>query len=272
MIYYIKNKFLTVGINSDGGCLSSLIYQGEERLWQGSEYWRSQDVVIFPVIGHLGEYTAEGNTYLPKSHGVARYSEFALADIAEDRITLELMSNPVTKQTYPYDFDFVINYRLKKNTLNVTYSVRSKTGKIPFYVGGHPGMIAPNGDGVVEFENEENPIIYPLSGEPVNLIGIKRFVANKKFFKECKTFQIGNLSGGNVYLHTNDGYRYTYKADCPIYAFWSNEDGGDYICVEPWWGISDNPSHPKELGEKPFINWADEKGKNFSFSLTIDKN
>ncbi len=251
--------------------MTSLKYLDEERLWQGGEYWKSQDIVIFPIIGHAGEYSVDGKTYKPKSHGVARYSEFALSEIGEDNLTLALSSNAVTKQTYPFDFDFSVSYALKKNSVKVTYTVRAKEGEIPFYVGGHPGMKAPNGTAVIEFENKENPVLYPVGGGKVELNDFKRFVADKKFFAECKTFQLGNLSGGKITAALQDGYTYTYKSDCPVYAFWSNEEGGDYICVEPWWGINDSPAAPKELSEKPFINFAGAEGKSFSYTLTIEK-
>lgn len=273
MIYYIKNKYITLGVNSDGGAMTSIKYLGEERQWQGNEFWKGQDVVIFPVLGHAGDYVVDGKTYTPKSHGVARYSEFALADITLDTLTLELASNAVTRQTYPYDFDFSINYALKKNSIKITYTVRSKGGRIPFYVGGHAAMQVPDGEAVIEFENEENPLLYPVgSGEAVEVDGLKRFIANKDFFRECKTFQLANLSGGNIYAYTKDGYRYTYKSDCPVVGFWSNENGGDFVCIEPWWGINDFYGSPKELKDKPFINFADENGKSFSYTLTIDKN
>ena len=247
MIYYIKNKYISLAVNSDGGSMASV------RLWQGGEYWKSQDVAIFPIIGHAGEYEVDGKAYTPKSHGVARYSEFALADISVDRITLELNSNTVTKLTYPYDFDFLITYLLKKNSITVTYTVRAKNGKIQFY------------------ENTERPIVYHMNGETVELGETKRFVADKAFFKQCKTLQLGNLSGGKIYAYTTDGYKYTYKSDCPLFAFWSNEEGGDYICVEPWWGINDYDGAPKEMKDKPFINFADENGKSFSYTLTVEK-
>ena len=69
MLYFLKNKYLSVSVNSDGGSMTSLKYLGEERLWQGGEAWRGQDVVIFPVIGHAGEYEEEGKLLAPKSHG-----------------------------------------------------------------------------------------------------------------------------------------------------------------------------------------------------------
>jgi galactose mutarotase-like enzyme len=272
MIYIIKNKYLTVSVDSEGGSLHSIQYLGEERQWQGGEAWASRDIVIFPIVGHAGDYEVDGQVYTPKSHGVARYSEFALAEIGEDRLTLELSSNPVTKRTYPYDFNFSINYLLKKNSVKVTYTVRAKEGKIPFYVGGHPGMYAPDGEAEIEFENDEKAKVYPLTGTDVTDFEYHRkFNVNKEFFAKYKTLQLGNLSGGKIYAHTKDGFRYTYKSDCPIVAFWSNEKCGDYICVEPWWGINDNESFPKELSKKPFINTATEKGKSFSYQLTIDK-
>jgi hypothetical protein len=38
MIYVIKNKYITLSINAEGGGMSSLKYLGEERLWQGGKY------------------------------------------------------------------------------------------------------------------------------------------------------------------------------------------------------------------------------------------
>lgn len=274
MIYTIRNEFLSLSVNSEGGSMTSLKYlpTGEERLWQGDKYWTSRDVAIFPIIGHAGPYEAQGKVYTPKSHGVARYSEFALADRGGDHITLAISSDAETKKTYPYDFDFSVTYKLSKKTVEVTYFVRAKEGKIPFYVGGHPGMRAPGGEAVIEFENIENPIIYPLdSAYATRLRGLHRFVANKAFFWECQTFQLGSLSGGAIYASTRDGYRYTYRSDCPVFAFWSNPDGGEYVCVEPWWGINDFKAAPREITLKPFMNFTDVQGSAFSYSLTVEK-
>lgn len=273
MIYTIKNEFISLSVNTKGGSMESLVYlpTGEERLWQGGEYWASKDVVIFPIVGHAGEYEAQGDVFSPRSHGVARYAEFTLSDIGAERVTLSFSSDAATKKTYPYDFEFGITYKLEGKTLSVSYFVRSQRGKIPFYVGGHPGMKAPGGEALIEFENTENAVVYPIGGGAARLDGLDRFVANKAFFKECATFQLGSLSGGAIYAYTRDGYRYTYIADCPVFAFWSNPEGGDYVCVEPWWGINDFEGAPREITLKPFINFADENGKSFTYSLTVEK-
>ena len=272
MIFTLKSERLEVSINSLGGSMTSIKLDGEERLWQGGEAWKGQDVVIFPIVGHAGEYEAQGEKFAPKSHGVARYAEFALHEKSDNRLTIALSSNEVTKQTYPYDFDLFVTYTVSGSSLTVEYRVRAKEGIIPFYVGGHPGMKAPGGEAVIEFENEENPALYPLdSGKAVKLSHLKAFVANKAFFRECKTFQLGSLSGGGIYATTRDGYRYTYKSDCPLWAFWSNEESGDYVCVEPWWGINDYPEAPREITLKPFMNFAGTAGRTFSYTLTVEK-
>lgn len=252
--------------------MHSLKFMGEERLWQGGKAWGSRDVVIFPVVGHAGAYTADGKEYTPKSHGVARYSEFTLAEKSDSSLVLELLSDAETKKTYPYDFVLRVKYAIKENTVKISYEVKSKGGKIPFYVGSHAGMKVPGGEALIEFENEEDPIHYFADRqEAVCLQGIKRFILNKEMFKKFKTLQYGSLSGGKINMSTADGYTYTYRSDCPIVAFWSNEDEGDYLCVECWWGINDVPTFPKELSKKPFINFADEEGATFSYTLTVSK-
>lgn len=272
MIYTIRNEVLSLSVDTEGGSMVSLNYRGEERLWQGGAAWKSRDVVIFPIVGHAGEYEAEGATFAPMSHGVARYSSFRFLEKSADKIILGFTDSEQTKKTYPYSFDFEICYKLIANCVQVTYTVRSKSGKIPFYVGGHPGLVAPKGEAIIEFENEEQPVMYQLgTGEGASIGKLKRFVANKDFFKQCKTLQLGNLSGGKIFAKTVDGFTYAFKSNCPVFAFWSNEDGGEYICVEPWWGINDYDGAPKELSKKPFINFADEDGNSFSYTLTIDK-
>lgn len=273
MLHSIENEFLKLTVNDEGGAMHSLVYKpsGEERLWQGGEAWKSRDVVIFPIIGHAAPFEVCGKTYELKSHGLARYARLSAEKVGENKLTLSFSSDSETLKSYPFEFDFSVSYELIKNSVKITYFVRSKGGVMPFYVGGHPGMYAPGGSAVIEFENEEHPVIYPLEGGAAAMPHLKRFVADKAFFKECKTFQLGSLSGGAIYARTQDGYTYAYRSDCPLFAFWSNEEGGDYVCVEPWWGINDEPAFPRELSLKPFMNFDRGAGSEFSYTLSVDK-
>lgn len=274
MIYTIENEILKLSVNSEGGSMTSLIYKptGSQRLWQGDErWWKGQDVVIFPVVGHAGEFTAKGKTCLLKSHGLIRYSSLSVKGKGGDFITLYKTSDSWTEEQFPYKWEFEISYKLSGGSVTVSYFIRSLYGVLPFYVGGHPGMVAPDGTAEITFENEEHPVVYPLEGAPYPVEGLKSFTADKAFFAKHKTYQIGSLSGGAVYAKTQDGYVYTYKSDCPLYAFWSNENGGDYVCVEPWWGINDFAAAPKDITLKPFVNFDRGQGSHFSYTLTVDK-
>jgi galactose mutarotase-like enzyme len=274
MDYTIASDKIKLTVTDKGGSMKSIVYlpENEERQWQGNEYWASQDVVIFPIVGHAEGFTVGGQDYKLKSHGIVRYSTMKLEEKTADSVTLSLTSSEETRANYPYDFLFKINYKVVDNGITVTYFVQSKSGNMPFYVGGHPGMYAPKGEAEIEFENDESPLVYPLNEDrAVKMTKLKRFIANKQFFAECKTLQLGDLTGGSIYAHTTDGYTYEYKSNCPLFAFWSNENGGDYICVEPWWGINDFPSAPREFSLKPFINFDNGNGKTFSYTLKISK-
>jgi galactose mutarotase-like enzyme len=274
MDYTIASDKIKLTVTDKGGSMKSIVYLPEnaERQWQGDEFWSSQDVVIFPIVGHAGAFTVGGENYQLKSHGIVRYSTMTLEEKTGDSITLSLTSDAETKVNYPFDFLFKINYKVMGSSITVTYFVQSKGGNMPFYVGGHPGMYAPKGEAEIEFENEESPYVYPLNCDSaVKMKKLKRFIANKQFFAECKTLQLGNLSGGSIYANTTDGFVYEYKSNCPLFAFWSNEKGGEYICVEPWWGINDFDAAPREFSLKPFVNFDNGEGKTFSYTMTISK-
>ena len=82
--------------------------------------------------------------------------------------------------------------------------------------------------------------------------------------------QLGGLHG-DIVASTSDGFNYKFNSSCPLWAFWSNEEEGDYVCIEPWWGINDFPAAPRELALKPFMNFDDGAGQAFSYMLTITK-
>ena len=97
--------------------MHSLVYkpENEERLWQGEEYWKSRDVVIFPVIGHAAPFEVCGKTYELRSHGLARYTTLSAEKKGEDEICLSFSSDENSLESYPYEFDFSITYKLEKN-------------------------------------------------------------------------------------------------------------------------------------------------------------
>ena len=101
-----------------------------------------------------------------------------------------------------------------------------------------------------------------------NSLKVTYFVQSKE--GGSMPFYVGGLHG-DITLSTEDGFSYTFNSSCPVWAFWSNEKEGDYVCAEPWWGINDFPAAPRELSLKPFVNFDDGAGQAFSYTLTIDR-
>ena len=51
-------------------------------------------------------------------------------------------------------------------------------------------------------------------------------------------------------------------------AFWSHPDKGEYICVEPWWGIPDAVEPKREIKEKERVN-SIKAGEVFEYTFTM---
>ena len=83
MRYTIKNEVLTVGIDSMGAEVKSVIKDGREYMWCGdAKYWGRTSPVLFPFVGSVkdGVYRTNGREYPMGQHGFARDMEFELAD------------------------------------------------------------------------------------------------------------------------------------------------------------------------------------------------
>ena len=64
-----------------------------------------------------------------------------------------------------------------------------------------------------------------------------------------------------------------YNFNTPYFAIWSNAKTGDFICVEPWWGISNYINESKDLSSRIAINKLKENEvASFSYSYTFKNN
>ena len=98
-------------------------------------------------------------------------------------------------------------------------------------------------------------------------------MVDKKMIADAKTLIFDAKDINNVILSTN-GYSYKFDVnEAEILAVWTDPYFGDYLCVEPWWGIPDIINPNPELKDKPFMHTlhpteSEEKG----YSLVISKN
>ena len=271
---FIENEYLKVGVTLNGGSLTSifdkvnnkeLLYQKDVRSWMG------QDVVIFPVIASLKdrECVYEGITYSMKNHGLIRYNRLDVVTHKTDELVLGFKYNNDTLKQYPFKFNFEVCYKLNLKELTIEYRVYNIDNKdMYFNVGGHPALIV---DGYeesnkfvfnnvrLEFKEEYNTKQYVLN-EVGNLISHtldvklpKEMIITKELIEEHKTLIYDVKDIDEVILKTNNR-RYVFNiSKCDILAIWSKEGFGNFLCVEPWWGIPDYESTNKKIEDKILI-------------------
>lgn len=167
MLITLENEFLRLSVDTLGAQMMSLIHKDTEYLWQGdTQYWSDRAPTLFPFIGRLwnNNYRYRGKTYNMGIHGFAAGAEFAPVEQGKDYIVLELASTIATLVVYPFDFSLCITYRLVKNTVEITYSVRNSGQDImPFGIGGHPGFRVPITEGE---EFEDYYLEFPIPSQP----------------------------------------------------------------------------------------------------------
>ncbi len=146
----LENDKLKIKINIYGAELSSLYHKKTktELLWQGTPpYWSRQATIMFPVAIKLKDfrYTYKNKQYLIPSHGIAPYRNFkVLPQKNKNTVSLELSSDALTLNSYPFDFRFIVTYTLEDLELLHTFKVVNRDNKTMFYtIGGHPAFNTP---------------------------------------------------------------------------------------------------------------------------------
>ena len=257
MNYVIENNHLKVTISNRGAELQSILGKTTnfEYLWQADkEFWGDKAVNIFPICGRLfgGKYTYKGKSYSLPCHGFAKDSLFDVKYSSADKIVFTLLSNENTKEVYPFDFKFSIEYSLDGAKLKTKFVVEN-TGKdtLPFSLGGHPGFNVPLENGV---EFNEHYLEFSENASPQSLIitpdgfynGTKDYslVDGKIINLSHELFNIDGIFLTNmaksVTLKTNKSNRFV-KVSFPnmkFVGFWHTaKKPAPFICIEPWAGI-----------------------------------
>ena len=152
MILSIANSKIKLEVDTLGAQMMTLTdSDGIQYLWEGDpKYWRKRAPNLFPFIGRLTEnsYTYEGVIYPMGIHGFAAAQPFAVESHTENLLVLRLDSNEETLKQYPFQFSYLVHYRLVGESVEITYQVKNFTDKtMPFGVGGHPGFRVPMVEG-----------------------------------------------------------------------------------------------------------------------------
>ena len=272
MEYLLRNSELEIRVLSHGAELSGIkdLKTNEEYMWQKDpKFWAKSSPVLFPFVGILkdGRYTYEGKEYkISNRHGFARDYEHEVSSKGDNFIEFVFSSNEETKKIYPFDFKFYMKYILEGRKLTLEYRVENiGDNEMYFSLGAHPAFSMPVGNGVdfsdyyIEFEKDEKGDAKVLngaliaSGKTENIFNGKimnlskeRFINDALIFEKTnsKTVYLKNTKNNRKIGFEYDGFRYI--------AFW-NVPGAEYVCFEPWNGISDFDDCSGKLEEKTGI-------------------
>ena len=287
MQHKLFSENIIVTINSQGAEVVSVKNKNEiEFMWQGQkEIWARHAPVLFPIVGKLkdNEFEYKERLYSLPQHGFARDMEFSLIHSEPSSCTYRLNSSEETKNKFPFDFVFEISYLLQHNSLTTTYKVANHSAHMLYFsVGAHPGFNCP----LSENESFEDYFIEFEKNSITQTLLDKGLLSDKK-----KTLQLHNgilpitktLFDADALIFENKqisrislcskktNHKISMECkDWPYFGIWSKKSCEQFICLEPWHGITD-PIHTNKslVGKKGILALEQDKTFNCSFSMTF---
>lgn len=287
----LTNDFLTVTISEHGAEVTSIInnHTDQEYIWQADpKVWKRHAPVLFPIVGALknNEYRYEGQTYHMSQHGFARDRDFTVEAQSDKQVTMVLKDDAESRKVYPFAFVLKLIFTLENNGLTVTYHVENPAAEAPLYfsIGGHPGFNIPVmpdtkfEDYFLAFQPLKSRVQVPLiAGEGIDYkhrtlaATDANLQLNHDFFKQDAV--IYELNGRSAFSLRSDKTRHGVMlttTDAPFIGVWSPyPTEGNFVCLEPWWGIADTTDATGNLTEKLGINKL-EPNEIFDHSYLIE--
>ena len=277
----LENQKFKLAVNLYGGSLVSLFDKvtQSELQWQGDEkFWKYQDVVIFPILGRPdGGYEVEGKSYdCGIAHGVARNEWFSVIDSDENSVLLELKANSTTLSKYPFKFILRLRYELLERGFKLTYIVaNSADEEMPFQVGAHLGINLTEGVNKIKFDKVTDIKYFPYrNGKCADksevLFHSDGFEITPELYAKHGSLVLDRADSKYCTLERSDGLRLRYDlSDSKALTVWALNNGGRFVCVEPWWGLCDQDSTKRGIWDKTLVNKVKLEPKEFSYSCEI---
>lgn len=142
----MENERLCIEISEHGAEVTRIYDKKKETelLWEGNPtYWKRHSPILFPNVGktYKNKVKINGISYPTSGHGFARDNDFKCICTKPDKAAFLFSSGEETKEVYPFDFELIVTYILKENSLIVKWEVHN-TGDDDMYftIGGHPAF------------------------------------------------------------------------------------------------------------------------------------
>lgn len=287
----IKNDFLIVSITKIGAELCSIkkVDGNTEYMWDANkDIWGSYAPVLFPIIGGLknNQYTFERKEYSVTKHGFIRNNKnIVVKEHSENSITFLYKYNEETLKNYPFEFEFQITYSLNISTISIDHKVINHgDNDMYFSLGGHPAFKCPlhnnenYEDYQLQFGHKETSNTHLLSSNGLlsgetkpllinsDILLLKHSLFNDDalIFKDLKSRKVSlvHKTKGNVLSVEFKDFNYL--------GIWAKPNG-DFVCIEPWLGVTDNENTNGDFKTKEGIQILHSKKDFFaSYRLKIN--
>ncbi|MEL4308404.1 aldose 1-epimerase family protein [Joostella sp. CR20] len=285
----IKNRFLQIEITKIGAEICSIKNnENQEFIWQANPaIWGSSAPVLFPIIGGLknNEFYYEGKAYSVPKHGFIRHNEdLTVINHLESSITFQYKYNTETLKNYPFKFDFQLTFSVTEKTVTVSHKITNDgTNDLLFSLGGHPAFKCPltenenYEDYFLEFEHSETSDRYLINEKGLQNgktapclqntdtlpLNHELFSNDALIFKDLKSRKISlaHQKNGKVLTVSYPDFNYV--------GIWAKPNG-DFVCIEPWLGITDHNDTTGVFSQKEgILSLAPQKEFIASYAIEI---
>lgn len=277
--YQIESNSLIVQVTSKGAEMKRLFSKEwhRELLWLGDEkIWNRSAPVLFPIVGKLkdDEYDLKGKNYKMSQHGFARDFEFKCTECGTSEVEFLLEATQDSFKFWPFCFELRVRYKIDNSKVIVSYFVKNVDRQdIYFSIGAHPGFETKDiGNYEVRFEIPEKEY-FKLNGGLIDWKNAHEFKAQKlavtkELFKDDALIFKKLKSKYIDLVDTKRKEVIRVHANTPYWGIWAKGDV-PFVCIEPWYGVSDGMDHDKNFETKNGIVTLGE-GELFGFSYTLE--
>ncbi len=288
----LQNNFLIVKIKKKGAEIISVFNKKKsfEHIWQADKNsWNQSAPILFPIVGKLknGKYILDNKEYKMKNHGFASFSDFQVVSKCNKKAVFKLTSNSNTLKKYPFKFKLLVKYTLKGGKILIENTVENTDNKkMYFSIGAHPGFNIPFNKGekytdyYLEFNKTETIDRLPLTKKKglLSTKVVKNYLANTnklhlnhQMFKD-RAVILKELKSSIVKIkskNSNMSVRIQIK-NFPYLGIWTTSKSNmPFICIEPWYGISDAINTNGNFKNKKGIQMLDT-AKKFKMKYFIE--
>jgi len=281
----LRSAALSAEIDPNGAQLFALKDRaGRDLLWDGDPaIWAGRAPILFPIVGMLadGKYRLESKSYALPRHGFARNRGFSVLSRAAGKAAFRLSADEATLQVYPFRFELDIQFELAGPALTMTATMNNR-GHEPMWasIGWHPGFRwplpygQPRASHDLQFEHEEPDQMRRIDaagllkprGVPTAITQRRLALKDELFSDDAIIFD--RIRSRSVTYGATRGPRLKVDfPDMPYLGVWT-KPGAQFICIEPWHGITDPEGFAGDFKQKPGV-FAIPPQASKSTSVTI---